>query len=438
MDLPHSTPLDILVSSGQPWANAASVLGRPGDAGDVLWIETPLAQKRAWSRGASALLASQGFTILDPLLLESAEAQDLALLQRRIRRALAPQDGRPWHLHLNGGTKLLSTAIQEVLGNRADLHYSEPGRHHLRSFGGWRFFEPGLRVRLEDLLLCYGLETDRAGWATDRVRPEPAGPSDADRQQAFSQWQQRLAEEKGHPLEEGAVRSRWTAHDRTLREVRVERPDATLEELAAWLASSQGRSWFEAYRLRLRPNLVPPQLAAQHHHSCENIRWEAAWSNRQTPQVPKLPGPQKGSTGAAYETRVEALLSPLLERFAVMDHAANIRVLAPGSEALLVEMDHIWLLGTGRVLVLESKSGRWTVKDMRARMQTYKECFGSETRTLLVMPPLDSADPLRVNEFNQSRENADALGLDCVYVPADSGWPEGLPTVEDQIAQVLG
>ena len=438
MDLPSSPSLDILLSSGQPWANAASVLGRPGDAGGVLWIETPLAQKKGWSRGASALLASQGFTILDPLLLTDAEAQDLGLLQTRIRDVLMGQEGRAWHLHLNGGTKLLSSAIQEVVGNRADLHYSEPGCHHLRSFGGWKSFEPGFRVRLEDLLLCYGMESDRAGWVTDRVLPEPAGASEPDRRQGFLAWQQQLAAEGHYPLELNALSGRWTAYDRALQDVRAEHPEASFAELAKWVFSPQGQDWFDAYRLRLRPALVPVQLAAQYRHFCESIRWEVGRTAGQGPQVKKLPGAPAGSAGSAYEIRVEDLLMPLKERFTVLDHGANIRVFTPGADTLLVEMDHIWLLGTGRVLVLESKSGRWTVKDMRARIQAYKECFGTETRPILVMPPLDSEDPMRVNEFNKSRENAEALGLACLFIPAHGGWPEDLPSVEHQLARILG
>ena len=438
MDLHAPTPLDILLSSGQPWANAASVLGRPGDAGDVLWIETPLAQRKGWSRGASALLASQGFTMLDPLLLTEDEARDLGLLQARIRGILTGQDGRAWHLHLNGGTKLLSTAIQEVVGNRADLHYSEPGRHHLRSFGGWNSFEPGFRVRLEDLLLCYGMETDRAGWATDRLRPDPAGPSEADRRQGFVEREQRRAEEMGYLLDPKTILGRWTAYDRTLQSAYAERPEVTSEELVKWMKSAQGNDWFDTYRLRLRPSLVAAQLASEYRRFCETLKWETGWAAGRAPQPKRLPGAVEGSLGSEYEIRVEAALAPLCERFKVIDHAANIRVFTPGAEMMLVEMDHVWLLGTGRVVVLESKSGNWTVKDMRSRMQVYRECFGTETRSILVKPPLASEDPWRVNAFNMSLENAEALSLACVFIPANGDWPEGLPPVEDQIARILG
>lgn len=434
----HATPLDILVSSGQPWANAASVLGRPGDAGDVLWIETPLARKKRWSAGASVLLAAQGFTILDPIVLEERETQDLTRLQARVRQALSPQDGRTWHLHLNGGTKLLSSVIQEVVGNRADLHYSEPGHHHVRAFGGWKFYEPGLGVRLADLLLCYGMETDRAGWATDRRRSSPAGPNPSDRRAAFIEWQRGIAQDKGIPIDEKTIQARWTAHDHTLQDAQNQKPETPLQELPTWIASSEGRDWFASYRLRLRPNLVPAQLAAEHRHFCTNVRWEVTYAENHLPTVANVPGALEGSAGAAYEAHVESLLQPLEERFAVMDRAANLRVFVPGGDVLLVEMDHVWLLKSGRVLVFESKSGQWTVKDMRARIQTYKECFGSETRAILVMPPLASNDPQRVNAFNQSKENAEAMGLDCLHIPDGPDWPSGLLSVEAQLAGILG
>ena len=434
----QATPLDILVSSGQPWANAASVLGRPGDAGDVLWIETPLARRKRWSAGASVLLAAQGFTILDPIVLEERDTQDLTQLQVRVRQALSPQDGRTWHLHLNGGTKLLSSVIQEVVGNRADLHYSEPGHHHVRAFGGWESYEPGLGVRLADLLLCYGMETDRAGWATDRRRPSPAGSSLADRKAAFIEWQRGVAQDKGLPVDEQALLARWTAHDHAFRDAQSRNPETPLQKLPAWIASPEGRDWFASYRLRLRPNLVPAQLAAQHRHFWTNVRWEVTYAESHLPAAAGIPGAPEGSAGAAYEALVESRLLPLEERFAVMDRAANLRVFVPGGDALLVEMDHVWLLKSGRVLVFESKSGQWTVKDMRARIQTYKECFGSETRAILVMPPPASTDPQRVSAFKQSRENAEAMGLDCLYIPDGPEWPSDLLTAEAQLAGILG
>ncbi len=187
---PNLSPLDILIASEQSWANAASVLGRPGDAGDVLWIESPLARLRGWSRGASVLLQSEGFRILPSLEVTEAEERDFPAFQATLRAFLAKHDARPWHLHLNGGTKLLSTVVQEVVGNRADLHYSEPGRHHLRSFFEWRAFEPKLKVRLADLLTCYGMETDRAGLPTDRIVGTIALEAGfSDRQRAFQTFQ---------------------------------------------------------------------------------------------------------------------------------------------------------------------------------------------------------------------------------------------------------
>lgn len=432
-----SVPLDILISSGQPWANAASVLGRPGDAGDILWIETPLARKKGWTRGASDLLRAQGFTVLPPLEITEDEERDLGMVQRRVRETLATHDGRVWHLHLNGGTKLLSSTIQEVVGNRADLHYSEPGRHHLRSFGGWSSFEPGLRVRLEDLLLCYGQETDRAGWATDRPRPESQGPSYTSRRNAFFEHQRELASRQGNVLEESALHSRWSAYDRTLAETLLQQPESSPLELVQWLGTSEGLAWFSAYRLRLRPHLLPIQVNAQLRHFCETLRWEAGWQNAQAPHPTRSSGPTEGSVGALYETRVERALNPLRSQFGVIDQGSNIRVMTPNAEALLVEMDHVWLLSTGRVVVFEAKSGMWNVKDMRSRMQNYRDCFGSETKAILVQPPFRGDDAKSVSEARQSKDNAEVLGLGYLQIPATEDLPDGLDGLEAQLKRII-
>jgi len=239
-------------------------------------------------------------------------------------------------------------------------------------------------------------------------------------------------------VDDAGLNARWVAYDRSMKEALRQHPVETLTGLADWICSREGQAWFTEYRRRLRPNRADRQIEADLRHFVENLNWEAQWRQGQIPAEVRPAGPHPDAEGDRYERRVIQALGEVRERFGVLDQLNNLRVFRSGSDALFTEMDHVWLLPSGRVVVFEAKAGSWQVKDLRSRMQTYRACFGSATQAILVRPPVDLTDPAQRSESERSRENAEALGLGYLEIPLQADAPVDPSALENRLHTFLG
>lgn len=364
--------LDLAFSTEQNWANVQSILGRPGHAERVVWLETPRAAAGRWASYANALLLANGCQETWTLALSPEAEEDPASLQAW----LVSQDGpateeADLHLHLNGGTKLHQAVLAEVFGSRATLHYTQEGRHHSRRPGGsWETVDSALRPTFESLLYCYGYE------------PQPARVQVLDFAALEAPFLQRQRQQTPQ-ASEAQLQSRWFAFRKTgLWAQRASGAGGRIHDLAAWMESQDAQQAHLAYRRELRPDF--PEY--RHRQDWERFHREMRWALAQTSNPRADSGASTVTRGRAFEDEVGHALAEVRPHFPVVAETHNLHIHPLGMPLRRAEVDHAWLLPGGRVWVFECKSGVAERKDMEARIRALRACFGSSAQIFLVVP----------------------------------------------------
>ena len=383
-------PLDIAVSTAQNWANVQSILGRPGPIGAVLWIESPLAREKEWSRWSSELLVESGCQGIFALEDEGAAESDPAAFQRQVSEALTPFRSRDIHLHLNGGTKLMQVALVDLLGQEVALHYCAHGLHHTRPQGGnWLSQESQLALTFEALLFAYGFEhRDKE----DAQYPDLVWMFEQYRKLHFAENVRRIGAVKANTW----ITDNWKTFRRHYRWAHRVSGAESFTNVLEW-AEQPGA--LVAFQEKNQDNKANPTAA--------RARWEAFLADMKRLRVPS----ETRSPGDAFEARVSMALNALAPEFKVQHSASNLQIFSKGGTAPRAEIDHGWLLPGGVIWVFESKVGLLDRKDLEARKSAYSQCLGSAVEKLFLVFPEDSP------RADQLKGHAQALGLTALPVP---------------------
>lgn len=366
--------LDIAISTENNWANVQSILGRPGHAEHVLWVDTPKAAEARWAFHADSLLLANGINDTRTVALTRVEEEDPAAFQKWAMRLAQEEQGKELHLHLNGGLKLHQVVLSEVLGAQASLHYTNQGHHHVRRPGGvWETHPSAMSPRIEALLYCYGYEVQPAKVQTLDI--EALAPSYLQKQQAQSPH-----------ATEVTLRGRWYAFRKTfLWAQRASGAEGDPLRLGSWLASSEAIEAFMNMRRELRTDLPEAKLRSDWGRFLEQGTWalqntQAAAGSEPSPFTP---------AGARFEEQVGKALLIARSWFPVEDFGQNLHIHPIGHPIRRAEVDHAWALTGGRVWIFECKAGVAIRKDLEARIRVLKGCFGSQAEFFLVGPSRD-------------------------------------------------
>ena len=363
--------LDIAISTEQNWANVQSILGRPGHAERVVWLETPSAAAGRWATCSNALLLASGCEDSLTLSMGPDEEVDPAALQTWVTAHAETFADRELHLHLNGGTKLHQAVLSDVLGNRATLHYTQNGVHHHRPQGGtWSSGPSAMTPSFTELLYCYGFE----------IQPGRIQFLDLN---AFRD--SFLARQKGFTptATEEQLQARWYAFQKTASWAqRTSGAGGEASRLAAWLQSASAQAAFLAYRRGLRPDRPDVLLT----RDWQNFEREMGWALGQVAAEGDPEAEAFTPRGVAFEAEVGQVLAQAAAHFPVVQAGSNLHIHPIGQVLRRAEVDHAWMLPGGRVWVFECKVGVAARKDMEARLRALRECFGSSVRVFLVVP----------------------------------------------------
>lgn len=363
--------LDIAISTEQNWANVQSILGRPGHAERVVWLETPSAAAGKWAACSKALLLGNGCEDSLTLSMGPDEEVDPAALQAWLAAQSETFAGQELHLHLNGGTKLHQAVLSDALGSQATLHYTQNGVHHHRSQGGtWSSGPSAMTPSFADLLYCYGFE----------IQPGRIQFLDLNAfRDAFFVRQRGITP----AATEEQLQARWYAFQKTATWAqRTSGAGGEAPRLAAWLQSASARAAFLAYRRALRPDRPDPLLM----NDWQNFEREMDWVMGQVAGEVDPQAEAFTPRGVAFEAEVGEALASARRHFPVVQASNNLHIHPIGQVLRRAEVDHAWMLPGGRVWVFECKAGQATRKDMEARLRALRECFGSSVRVFLVVP----------------------------------------------------
>ena len=382
--------LDIAISTEQNWANVQSILGRPGPVGAVLWIESPLARERAWSRWSSELLCSSGCQEILSLDDEGAAESDPAAFQRQVREALAPYRQKELHLHLNGGTKLMQVALVDLLGQDASLHYSSRGLHHSRPrSGAWVTQVSQLVLTFEALLFAYGYEHRKK---ESPLYPDLGWMGRQHKRRHIPGMANRLGPVQGRKR----VAELWRIFTRHYRWAMKTSRAEGFSALRTWAEQPEALVTFREKSLANREDPAQAQTV-----------WDDFLTDLQHFRPPADPR----DPGEAFEARAALVLNELAPEFGVQDAASNLQIFARDGSSARAEIDHAWLLPGGVIWIFESKTGCLDRKDLEARKSAYSQCLGRAVERVLLLFPQESA------HAETLREHGVALGLKALGLP---------------------
>ena len=178
--VPEDVPrLFIAVATGQQIANFPPILelSRPGDA--VMWLETPDAQARGWSRRGDGILSREGLQLVPGVAV--ADLNDPAAVTDKVREAVARYPDHRLYVVGNGGQKLSPVGILNGCRDRDPvLIYGDGEPIALRMFHRGLSQPPArcLYTRntldLEDVLMVSGYQAHSIGrriWPADGPPP---------------------------------------------------------------------------------------------------------------------------------------------------------------------------------------------------------------------------------------------------------------------------
>lgn len=389
--------LDVAISTANNWPNVQSILNREGGPGQVFWIETAEARSRRWCRGAKALLQERGYELQVCSFPQEAD-HDAAIFAQTLIQALPAENFTP-HLHLNGGTKWMQVMLSQALPS-ARIHYIEGERRTFMTEEGWGTDVHHVQPDLADILLCYGYARCPALFQTGISECLDA----PDWSEPFRLWQTTQFKTKQEKLQGFESNFR-----RDLKKL-LERGTLGLSRdgnaLLDWLSSSEARDIF------FRSHAFPGERLAKSWHSLLlQADW---WVGYHTGQW-KRPGEGPG-WGHRFEKQAGEALAPYAPIWDAQALHANWRLVdmeQPDRDH--AEIDHLWLLKSGRTVVFECKA--WgekreddfsTRKDLAARLQNYRSCLGSLSSMVLCIQVSSRLNPGRIDTI---RELSDSLRL---------------------------
>lgn len=395
--------LHLVVSTGQNWANLQSIAGCGFPPGRMLWIESPLARKEDWSRGMTRLVEGMGWVLEPPLTLdEEVTGVGVEAFGQALRKRLRHVPREIIHVHLNGGTKLMQAALQVMVGPNGTYHYSEGGDHTFRSpESGWMHRPSIYRPVLEDLLACYGF--------IPKIEP------------------------MGDPLT-------WPAEDLWNRMNQVIRPEPPSNPAQYILESRSPEEWKVSYSdWKQRQGCRTPRESLSADWS-GIIEPALKWAGKRALEAAKPPqGLAVDPMGDAFEQAVRPYLDAAADRIGVVERAMNLKVMT-NAGANHTEVDHLWLMPSGQVVVFECKSA-WSTseKDMQSRLRKWTTCFGLKVLPVLVFPA--PVSPYGELPFSTHKlwNLAGTLGMKTLVLPLDEQLglePEPLGLLESVDAQL--